>query len=224
MDAILTDEQRSKIFLDSPEFDQDSCALMQWVKHFCLDYRKSNPNNNSKDMCDALFTNFQRVCPGQSPMSYALHMGQYIQAMALVNEGIVTDFNCIVDSKTATTISSPALHTITLFGINVRNFAAYAGIMDPEIQQTSVNLLNNLLYIYRKLKDGSGLNLGLLAEYYASHPRINIPGVLDIMDECAFTPENERWQNPEHYVTQIEKLAPEHAYQINQKVSGSVRE
>ena len=207
MRANLTDEQRAKILFNSPEFDWNCCPVMQKVKHICLEWRKEQEQRGEqKNVFNILPYYFDEICAGKSPITCALHMENFTQAIALVNEG-ADDFNCAVHPEPTLSTSTPSLHLASLFSIMLRNLASNSYLMDSELKQDCTGMLNDLLYMYRKLKKGTGINLILLAAYHATHSKENIPAVFDVMEKCASKPEAERWQNLDQYMTKIE--APE---------------
>ena len=213
MSTYLTDEQRTKISFNSPEFDQGSCPATQQVKYVCLECRKKlqENGNDSKNVFDILASSFRKSCPTQSPVSKALHMENYVQAIAMINEG-ANDFNCVVQPEPTISTSTPSLHIITLFGTNFKTLATCGQLLGPEEQEMLKGTLNDLLYMYRKLKNGNGVNLMLLAAYYATHPEANMPVILDIMENCRLKPENARWQDLDQYVAKIDPPALKKEY------------
>ena len=201
MGTRLTDEQRSKIFFTSPEYDQGCYPAMQQIKHMCLECRKKLQENGnpSCNVFDALSIYFQKAYSKHSPITQALHFENYTQAIALINEG-ANDFNCVVHPEPTLSISTPSLHIATLFGITFKNFASNAQLLDHGMQQMCQSHLDDLLYMYRKLKTEKGINLMLLAAYHGLHPKENIPAVFDVMDRCLATPESERWKHLDQYM------------------------
>ena len=212
MRANLTDEQRAKILFNSPEFDWNCCPVMQKVKHICLEWRKEQEQRGEqKNVFNILPRYFEKICSGRSPVTCALHMENYAQAIALVNEG-ADDFNCVAQPEPTISTSAPSLHIATLFGITLKNLASNGNLMDPELRQDCEGTLNDLLYMYQRLKTGTGINLMLLGAYHATHPEVHIPSIFDIMERSVSKPESERWQNLDQYIARMPSSTSRQGY------------
>ena len=211
----LTDEQRQQItmdeviaagksfFVDSKEFEKDAC---DYLSH---NPKKTNHWQKSSNFFDAIkpYLDDENMA---SPFIFDLRRQQYQTVIAYVNSG-ADDFNStqVLKDKNQTLVPSAmvAAHFNNLMqsksafekqfpGIDIGYQKADKSTIRGEYKIT-INNINNLLYIYRQLRDNpKGLNWAELENQKALIARWGIKDIKSVfaqMDKMLETNEQSRF-------------------------------